>query len=251
MTIKMNQQTVFTTLGNSSTLEFQAIHCVPVYEPAERGWYNYYFHDQTITLVNEHGDVTRKCVRTGQTTQWQTRPSLKNVVTLGMKHNVGGLYFEFKQDGSILFSSKKGSCYWGPIQEMTTEKEPLQGWARTDYQTLDELWQTLMEEHSDRTDPMVILQGEIDDWWATRMDKRWRRNTSIEEEMEYDTKWVRDMKERLANDSRVYNVPEVRKAHEDQIAKIQSDIEYNRGLLLKPDQKCSECRREGVCMCYT
>ena len=248
----MNEQTVFVAFPGSSTLEFQTIERVPVYEPAQHGWINYYIHDQTITIVDEDCYVTRKCVRTGQMTWWQTRPSLQNVVTLGMKHRVEGLYFEFKQGGSILFSSKKGTCYWGPIQDAQTTEESLSCGSVTTtwYETSEQLWDNLADIHRRMTDPAMILEEETDTWWSLHTDKRWRRNTSIREEMEMDKDWLARVKKRLETNPNVYANEANRLAHEERIQRLEAAIASNQSILNPPDA-CPECRREGVCMCYT
>jgi hypothetical protein len=238
--MKVNAQTVYTTLPGSSTLEVESIEKVPVYELAERGWINAYYHPDTITIVDENGEVTRTNVTTGEKTTWLTRPKLQGIVTMGPI----GYYYEFRQDGSILSSCKEGGVYyWGPIEEVSGEAPPSSLLNRACL-SIDALWETLRSTHFKVTDPMEVLREEINDWWDCYMDKRWRRNTSLQEKTNEDKVWLDRMKQRLATDPRIYNNPAVRAAYEDQITRTAAGIQIN-------DSNCSECRREGVCMCYT
>lgn len=248
--MKANDQTVFVTLGGSSTLEFQTVEKVPVYEPAERGWINAYYHLETITVVDEDGNVTRRCVETGKTTRWCTRPTMQNVVAMGMKDKIGGYYFEFTKNGSIISSCKDGSYYWGSIEDVADEilSRSCMGHRYVDNDTL---WGILQETHFRITDPMEVLREEIADWWDCQFDKEWRRSTSLQKENEMDTSRLTRVKERLATDPRIYNNPEVRAAYEEEIARIESGIVHNQSLVKSIDDYCPECRRDGVCMCYT
>lgn len=239
----MNDQTVFVTFPGSSTLDFTTIQAVPVYEPAERGWMNYTVDANTITTISENGDVERTWIDTGRIERWYTRPTLQNVVTMAMKHKIGGYYFQFHANGSITTSSKEGTYYWGPVVNVKKTGCPM-GTARPEFVT----WEYLLGVHFKTTDPIEILNEEIAEWWDRQTDKRWRRTTSLKEEMRCDQMWLDDMKQRMANDPRIYNNPCVREAYETQIAKIERDVLSNQSL---EDEKCPECRRAGVCMCYT
>lgn len=243
MTTKMNEQTVFVTFPGSSTLEFQTIQCVPVYEPAECGWIRFIFHSNTITTVNKDGDVERTFLSTGRVERWYTRPSIQNVVTLNMKHKIGGYCFEFGQDGSIRSSCKEGTYYWGPVKLVESERDMGIGITRDPV-----AWDELVDMHWQSTDPMQCLKSGITAWWDRQSDKRWWRNTSLEEEIEGDRAWANELRERVNSDSRVYENADVCAAYEEQIASLEHGISHNQSII---DGACPECRREGVCMCYT
>jgi hypothetical protein len=246
-TPKMNEQTIFVTPSGSSTLEFQTIQRVPVYEPAQRGWIDYNIYESTIETIDYNGVVERWNVETGKTERWYCRPGIAEVVTM----KAGGYYYEFAKDGSIRGSCKDGTGYWGPIREEEYAELLSAGTADVNlYTSRDQLWDHLAEIHRRATDPMLILEEETDSWWSRHLDKRWRRNTSIREEMKMDMNWLARVKKRLETNPKVYNNEEVRLAHEERIRELEVDIAYNQSILNPPDA-CPECKREGVCVCYT
>lgn len=121
--IEMNEQTIFVTFEGSSTLEFTDIKNVPVYEPAPHGLLNVTYDRYSITTIDHTGYVERIYLRTGRIERWFTRPSIANVITMGMQCGVKGYCYEFKTDGSIRSSSPKGTYYWGPIRTMKNPDE--------------------------------------------------------------------------------------------------------------------------------
>lgn len=255
--MKMNTQTVSVTFSDSSTLEFTDIQPVPVYEPAAAGWIDFVIHESTIAVISENGDVERWHVDTGRTERWYTRPLIQNAVTMKMRDGVGGYYYEFAKDGSIRSSCKEGTYYWGPVETVSDDSRLSFGSINAShYGTMEEVWDHLEDIRRRAVDPMEILREEIDEHWDRLMDKRWRRSTTIQDEMELDRSWLARMKERLGANPMVYNNSETRRAYEDQIREIERSIVSNQSILdyySKAEGKtgCPECKREGVCMCYT
>lgn len=224
MTAKMNNQTVHVTFPGSSTLEFVSIQNVPVYEPAERGWIKFVFHNETITTINDRGDVERTCVETGEIVRWYTRPHLQEVINMGAREGVGGYYFEFAPDGSVRSSCKEGTYYWGPIRQ---EYDPYLTMGVTrDYTS----WDDLVEMHRHSVEAEKARWQEVEDeYWSDMRRERSDDPSAL-------IAWRDALKARavsMEGANRVMN--------EQCIATAEREIA----------NRCPECRRAGVCMCYT
>ena len=211
----MNEQTVFVSFPGSSTLEFQSIQCVPVYEPSSPGWVDLYYTANTLTLVNHSGDVERINFATGCKERWYVRPHLSSVVTM----RTGGYYFQFGGDGSIRYSCKAGTCYWGPIRTDILPEEDEIGFYTVCETTvadgdLRDMHRWLLWEHDD--DTMSIADPDPAESIAAL--EAWREG----------------LKARSGN------------AMADTCLQVA-----NREIARLKDEGCPECRRSGVCMCYT
>ena len=141
---KMNEQTVFVTFEGSSTLEFQTIENVPVYEPAPLGWVDVVCHRDSVTKIDSNGYVERFYLQPGgHIERWYTRPDIASVATM-FERGAKGYYYEFKS-GSIRSMTKKGSYYWGPVYTWSDEEEIGRTRINTAYAIVDHDF--LREEH--------------------------------------------------------------------------------------------------------
>ena len=240
----MNKQTIFVTPSGSSTLEFQTIERVPVYEPAQRGMVNIYCTINTITAITEWGDVTRFDVTTGCMDRWYTRPGIAEVVTMNMKHGIKGYYYEFAKDGSIRSSSGEGVYYWGPVVEREVDDPPVVGFSTVRDYMMDGRY-TAEEMHAFHAE--LLKQCEInedsemfecDD--ETPEERYANRLAAIEA-------WRDALKARVEQSPGVRDVPANKEMHEHSIRTAEMEI----ARLTDDDNRCLECRRENICMCYT
>lgn len=186
---KFNEQTIEVCFPGSSTLEFQTIQSVPVYEPARVGWMDLYYNTNQLTVVDEWGDAVRLNVDTGRVEAWSARPILAQIAT--MKPN--GSYFEFRTDGSIAAHCENlAPYYWGPITREATldvigismvpcsmlKGDFVTGWTKAAYiEKLRTFHATLLRDH------------EIQEDYEERLEAWYARNWLYDEAEAYD-RWL-------------------------------------------------------------
>lgn len=221
----MNRQTVFVTFANS-TLDFQSIERVPSLYPARKGEVDFHFYEDKVIKVSEHGDCESLDLKTGVKRLWFTRPDMAHVITMGMKHRVGGYFYQFHEDGSIVSNCKEGTYYWGP-EEQATDPE----FRRLGGKSLTvAYWVNYMDDLNDLAwHHREFMERYEDEDHSDTYSVSYQQD-HVEDQIAATKAWKAALEARLKNEPGVYENEANRKMHEQCIETATKEIDRLKGM---------------------